>query len=78
MLAALCVPRGMSWQDAIVVHADTIRIARRGARRGRNEPARRLRVFRLVHTTQRLRWGSMVVAADQAGMPEPDDTASID
>ena len=78
MLAAIYVPRGMSWQDAIVAHADIICLARRGTRRGRNEPARLLRVPRLVHTTQRLRLESMATTANQAGMSEPDDTSSAD
>ena len=78
MRATFYVHRGMSWQDSIVAHTDIICLARRGTRRGRNEPARLLRVFRLVRATQRLRLESMVATANQAGMSEPDDTSSTD
>ena len=78
MLATFCVPRGMSWQDSIVARADITCLVRRGARRGRNEPARLLRLFRLVRATQRLRLGRMASTANQPGMSGSDDTSSAD
>ena len=78
MLATFYVPRGMSWQDSIVAHADVICLARRGTRRGRDEPARLLRVFRLVRATQRLRMENMVTVAARPGMSDTDPDSSSD
>ena len=78
MLATFYVPRGMTWQDAIVAHADIICLARRGTRRGRDEPARLLRVFRLVRATQRLRMENLVTVAARPGVSDTDPDSPSD
>ena len=60
MLATFFVPRGMTWREAIVAHADVIAMARREAGLRHGGRARLLRCFRLIRATQRLRLENLI------------------
>ena len=76
MIATLCVPRGMTWQDTILAHADVIGLARRAAWRRPDGQPRLLRFLRLARATQRLRMENLDMRCGP--FPSEDGTSSSD